>query len=179
MESQITPALMTAPEARRCIEKIKEDEINMRGLLYDLYIREGWKALEYKSWRACVTAEFQKQERYLYKQLEAAKVEMNICPNGQIGEIPESQTRPLSGLPPEQQQEVWNKANETAPEGKVTAAHVQTVVDQREYSSEDADVPRTTHIESENLYRLKSLWGRSNKMDKKHFLSWVKKEGNL
>lgn len=42
----------------------------------------------------------------------------------------ESQTRPLSSLEPEQQLEAWAKAIETAPEGKITAAHVQSVVDE-------------------------------------------------
>jgi len=40
----------------------------------------------------------------------------------------ESQTRPLSRLEPEQQKEVWKKAVETAPEGKVTAKHVESIV---------------------------------------------------
>jgi len=41
----------------------------------------------------------------------------------------ESQVRPLTALPPVQQVEVWNKAVETAPGGKPTAAHVAAVVD--------------------------------------------------
>lgn len=40
----------------------------------------------------------------------------------------ESQTRPLSKLEPAQQREAWQKAVETAPDGKVTAAHVSKVV---------------------------------------------------
>ena len=40
----------------------------------------------------------------------------------------ESQARPLSKLEPEQQRQAWQKAVETAPEGKVTAAHVARVV---------------------------------------------------
>lgn len=40
----------------------------------------------------------------------------------------ESQTRPLAKLQPEQQRTAWQKAVETAPEGKVTAAHVSKVV---------------------------------------------------
>ena len=37
----------------------------------------------------------------------------------------ESQARPLTALPPDAQREVWAAAVETAPNGKVTAAHVQ------------------------------------------------------
>ena len=37
----------------------------------------------------------------------------------------EAQTRPLADLEPEQQREVWLKAVNTAPAGKITAAHVR------------------------------------------------------
>lgn len=47
-----------------------------------------------------------------------------------VTHITESQTRPLARLEPEQQKEAWQKAVETAPEGKVTAAHVAKIVDQ-------------------------------------------------
>ena len=40
----------------------------------------------------------------------------------------ESQIRPLTKLPPEKQAKAWMKAVETAPEGKITAKHVQQVV---------------------------------------------------
>lgn len=39
----------------------------------------------------------------------------------------ETQARPLAILEPEIQREVWAKSVETAPNGKVTAAHVQPV----------------------------------------------------
>ncbi len=40
----------------------------------------------------------------------------------------ESQARALAGLSPEDQREVWQQAIETAPEGKITAAHVRKTV---------------------------------------------------
>jgi len=40
----------------------------------------------------------------------------------------ESQARPLVKLDPEQQREAWQKAVQTAPEGKITAAHVSRIV---------------------------------------------------
>ncbi len=39
----------------------------------------------------------------------------------------ESQTRPLASLPPAEQRMVWDRAVETAPNGRVTAAHVEQV----------------------------------------------------
>lgn len=41
----------------------------------------------------------------------------------------EAQVRPLAGLPPAQQRQVWQEAVTTAPGGKVTGAHVQQVAD--------------------------------------------------
>jgi hypothetical protein len=43
----------------------------------------------------------------------------------------ESQARPLAAVPPSERAEVWQEAVDTAPNGKVTAAHVQQVVDRR------------------------------------------------
>lgn len=41
----------------------------------------------------------------------------------------EQQVRPLTQLQPDEQQLVWQVVQETAPEGKITAAHVKSVVD--------------------------------------------------
>jgi hypothetical protein len=43
-------------------------------------------------------------------------------------EIPERHLRPLTSLPPEEQREVYQKAVETAPDGKVTAKHVEETI---------------------------------------------------
>ena len=91
-----------------------------------MYEREGWKALGYDSWRACVASEFKQSQAYLYRQLEAAQTERAISPIGEK-QIPESHLRPLTHLEPSEQKEVWDKAVKTAPEGKVTAKHVEEV----------------------------------------------------
>ena len=122
---------MTHKEAKECVEKINADMNNIRALILDLYEREGWAALGYQSWRECVVAEFKQGENYLYKQLAAAQTERNICTFVQSREpIPESQLRPLAKLKdnPDQQREAWQKAVDTAPKGKVTAAHVSKIV---------------------------------------------------
>ena len=124
--------LMIYKEARECVDKIKTNMNNVRELVLVLYEREGWTALGYQNWRECVTAEFQSSQAYLYRQLEAAQTEKVISPIGEKKEIPESQLRPLTKLKdnPDQQKEAWQKAVETAPEGKVTAAHVSKVVNE-------------------------------------------------
>lgn len=47
-----------------------------------------------------------------------------------VGVLPssEAQTRPLTALPPDDQRLAWDLVQQTAPAGKVTAAHVQSVV---------------------------------------------------
>jgi len=62
--------------------------------------------------------------------INAAEVVGNV--NNCLQSLPatESQARPLTSLPPDEQREAWQRAVETAPDGKVTAAHVQSVVDE-------------------------------------------------
>ena len=51
---------------------------------------------------------------------------------GPIGPIQnEAQARPLAIVPREDRPAVWREAVETAPDGKVTARHVRSVVDRR------------------------------------------------
>jgi hypothetical protein len=59
----------------------------------------------------------------------AAQVVETLAP---IGVIPknEAQARPLTQLAPERRAEVWQRAVATAPDGQVTAKHVQQVVDE-------------------------------------------------
>lgn len=60
--------------------------------------------------------------------IQAAEVMENL---GTIVPIPtnESQVRPLTTLEPDEQKLVWQVVEETAPDGKITAAHVKSVVD--------------------------------------------------
>lgn len=65
--------------------------------------------------------------------------------------VNEGQARPLMRLQPDQQREAWAKAVETAPNGKVTAAHVQAVVDEYKAQAEErsADVDAYDWAEDE------------------------------
>jgi predicted lipoprotein len=65
---------------------------------------------------------------YANKLIAAAGVTLNL---GTIVPTPthESQVRPLAGLEPEQQREAWDAAVKSAPNGKVTAAHVSRVAE--------------------------------------------------
>lgn len=81
------------------------------------------------------------------KLIAAAEVVNNISANGvelhnsssPIGVIPstESQARPLTKLEPEEQPIVWQRAVDTAPNGKITAAHVQKTADEYNKQAEE------------------------------------------
>lgn len=82
----------------------------------------------------------------------------------------ERQARPLSKLEPEQQRQAWQKAVETAPEGKVTAAHVARVVKgMTEPEEEKGDELK----ESYALYQMKRLWKSASKKDRQRFLERI------
>jgi phage N-6-adenine-methyltransferase len=67
------------------------------------------------------------ERRHAYRLIDAADVVNNVSNWTQNVPTTESQVRPLTSLEPDQQVEVWQRAVETAPNGKVTAAHVQAV----------------------------------------------------
>ena len=117
MENALAIRPMIFKEAREVVDQINSNMNDVRHLVLDLYEREGWTALGYASWRECVVTEFNQNERYLYRQLEAAQTAKQICPIGQK-EIPESQLRPLTKLKdnPAQQRASWQQAVATGRE---------------------------------------------------------------
>ena len=66
--------------------------------------------------------------RHGQRLLAAKEVADNVRP---IGRIPdhESQARPMVGLPPETQREVWQEAVESADDGKITAERVAEIAE--------------------------------------------------
>ena len=75
------------------------------------------------------------RERWQFTRMRASQL---IAASGVVENVnnclqkptTESQVRPLTKLEPEQQKEVWEKAVQTAPEGKITARHVQKIVNE-------------------------------------------------
>lgn len=121
--------VMTTEEARQCADQIRRSMSNIGQLLLDFYEREGWRALGYDSWRECAMTEFGYGQSRVYQLLEAARVERNIST---IVEMPvaivEAHLRPLTPLDPPAQREIWQRVVETAPDGVVTAKHVERTV---------------------------------------------------
>jgi site-specific DNA-methyltransferase (adenine-specific) len=107
MTVSVSSVLMTGDEARTCVIGINAHLDQARSLLLALYEREGWRALGYDSWRACVTAEFQQSQAHLYRQLQAARIEREISPIGEtLPVLPEWHLRQIAQLPPFERREV-------------------------------------------------------------------------
>jgi CHASE3 domain sensor protein len=68
--------------------------------------------------------------------MDSARVVEVLSPMGDKKPETERQTRPLARLEPDKQREVWQKAVETAPEGKVTADHVYKIAKQETQEAE-------------------------------------------
>lgn len=87
-----------------------------------------------------------------YQLIDAAGVVNNLSTMVDIVPINERQARPLTKLEPEQQREAWTRAIETAPEGKITAAHVQSAVDEIRYpiQPERFTRPENLHVSDDS-----------------------------
>ena len=91
---------------------------------FELYCREMWDMAKRNVYHLIAAS---KVIDVLFASGQNAKV--NNCALSEITPINEAQTRPLTRLEtPEQQIEAWSKAVETAPNGRITAKHINDVV---------------------------------------------------
>ena len=65
--------------------------------------------------------------RTAYQFIESAAVVENVRHGAQTLPTNERQARPLTKLKPDEQAEAWQEAVDSAPDGKVTAKHVENV----------------------------------------------------
>ncbi len=118
---------MTMDEAQDWKSKVGGTANQLRTLLFEGYERGAWEALGYDNWTDCVKSlseEYGISERHLWR-LHAANETEKLLTNWSVGEISESVLRPLTKLSPDLQPVVYQRAVETALNGKVTAAHVE------------------------------------------------------
>lgn len=130
---------MTFDQARQCADEIKSGISNIGKKLLELHDGDGWEILGYASWRECAMVEFGYSQSYAYRLLSLEEVKQNLIDFSPIGEnttpvITESQARHLATIPAEEQPIVYQLATATAPNGKITAAHVEQTV--KEYKAE-------------------------------------------
>lgn len=83
--------------------------------------------LGFETFEAYCKARWDFSRRNAYYLIDAAAVIENVN-HGSQPPANERQARPLTRLEPEQQREAWKQVVETAPEGKITAAHVSKIV---------------------------------------------------
>lgn len=118
-------------EVGRALIQIRDDELYRDVLGYatfDEYCHERW---DFNSSRA----------RQLISATETVDNIKSVTPRN--APSCEFHARPLMALNPDQQRTAWQKAVETAPEGKVTAAHVSKVV--REMTEPEKPKPYVLH----------------------------------
>ncbi len=107
--------LMTEGEARAAVAAVRCHFESARQQLLGLYEREGWRALGYDSWRACVVAEFGQSQAHLYRLLEAARLERDFSPIGESVQplpLPESRLRVVASAPAAIRAELFARARE-------------------------------------------------------------------
>lgn len=147
--NQIT-TVMTQQEAVTWKRQVGSAANELRRLLAEGYEREAWRALGFGSWTECISAlsnEFGLSERHIYRLHSANETERIVLTHGSDRQnvdrmpiIPERALRSLAKLDADDdKREAWRIANETAPNGRVTGAHVAKVVEQMQ-SPSPADV---------------------------------------
>jgi len=120
-------APLSSKEARLLVSQINKESAEVRTLVLHLHDGQGWKALGYQSWKACVEGEFVFGRQYAYRLLEAAQVDQRVSPNGD--KLRESHVRELAVAPPARQADVYAAAVKSAPPTGLTALHIRETVE--------------------------------------------------
>lgn len=90
------------------------------------------------------------QRAHAYRMIDAAVVVGNLSPIGDIHPASESVVRPLASLPADVQRTVYEHAVSTAPNGRLTAAHVASVAQEYKADCEPKPVPHVSHNSGNN-----------------------------
>lgn len=177
MEYQIQSKLSTDPikkffQLEKIIEKGKLSFIEVGTAL--LIIREEKLYKDtFRTFEEYCQERWGFQRNYANRLIASAKVVENLVPIGTKKPTSESQVRPLTHLKPEQQKQAWEKAIETTPEGKITAKHIEKIVDEME--GNESDEPEEIE-DTPAVKQLKRYWIIANEDEKEIFLNWIKEE---
>ena len=132
-EAVIERGIKTFVDVGNALAEVRDDRL-YRGThgTFEDYCRDTWGFVQ----------------QHATRLIRAAEVIRNIQsePIGSLFPTTESQARPLTRLEPAEQVAAWQEAVETAPNGKVTAAHVAEVVERRQ----EVAAPHVTHNSGEN-----------------------------
>ncbi|MEG4984681.1 hypothetical protein QUB08_02705 [Microcoleus sp. BR0-C5] len=138
LESIVENGLQTFYEVGKALDEIREQKLYREShKTFDAYCREKWGIAK------------QTANRFI----AAAQVIENLTPMGVKIPANERQVRPLTGLSPELQLEIWQEALESSPNGMPTGAAVQRLVEQRFPASGSG---RTGKDDASELEKLRS-----------------------
>lgn len=131
IEAPVSVMLMSADEARACVDRIRAGMEDVRAAVLDLYDREGWRSLGYDSWRHCIAVEFSMSVSRAYQLLDAARVDQMLSTDVESAPIPEAHARELARLKddPAAVREVWSELQESSE--RITAGTTERAVDKR------------------------------------------------
>jgi hypothetical protein len=136
LESIVENGLQTFYEVGKALDEIREQKFYREShKTFDAYCREKWGIAK------------QTANRFI----AAAQVIENLTPMGVKIPANERQVRPLAGLSPELQLEIWQEALKSSPNGMPTGAAVQRLVDERFPSLGSGRSPKESDSELEKL----------------------------
>lgn len=114
LEATINAGMQTFVDVGSALLEIRDSRLYRHEFnTFDDYCRDRWGMVQ----------------RHANRLISAAEVAIHLGPMGLIP-ASERQARPLTVLEPDAQREAWQRAVDTAPNGRITAAHVQSVVDE-------------------------------------------------
>lgn len=135
---EVLAPVMTASEARRCVEEINSNINRIRFLLVELESREGYAALGFNNMsRLMESSLFSKARSTLQKELQVGRIERHHL-NVPIGTFSESHLRSFVKLKPDYYKYAVDKAFEIAGQRPVTAKNMSQAVAQLLHSDPNA-----------------------------------------
>jgi phage N-6-adenine-methyltransferase len=118
-------------ECERVIERGLNTFVEVGAALLKIRDNRLYKDTEYDTFEKYCAGRWGMKQSRAYQYMDAAQVVGNLESSTIVELLPanEAQVRPLVGLPPEQQFQVWQQVVDTVPAGKITAAFVQETVE--------------------------------------------------
>jgi len=131
LETVIEHGLQTFVDVGTALMEIRDSRLyrDSHGTFED-YCRERWGL---------------KRQR-AYELIDAARIAGSLSEISDKAPVRESHVAPLASLPADTQREVWQRAVETAPNGKVTAKHVEKTVVEYKQTAVAVAVPVRPHV---------------------------------
>jgi hypothetical protein len=136
LESIVEHGLQTFYEVGKALDEIREQKLYREThKTFEAYCQDKWGITR----------------RRAYQFIDAAEIMENLCTNVHNSQIKEYQIRPLRGLPPELQLEIWQEAVASSLNGMPTGAAVQRLVEQRFPANGNGRTPKDSASEVEKL----------------------------